>query len=87
MGSGAGSFLKVILKNFDVLAGYVFLLLLYFLPICFLNWRILIFWFGFRTDIHIMLLKSLKSVFLKKKKLFIEKKGAKFNKFLKPKLM
>ena len=36
-----------------------------------------------------MWLKSLKSVFFlkKKKNLFIEKKGAKFNKFLKPKLM
>ena len=34
-----------------------------------------------------MWLKSLKSVFKKKKILFIEKKGAKFNKFLKPKLM
>jgi len=33
MGSGTGSFLKVLLENFDVLAGYAFLL--HAVSICF----------------------------------------------------
>ncbi len=63
MGSGAGSFLKVLLKNFDVLAGYVFLFsfyLLYQFHLFAQNSKVYIFFFFFYWKILIVETKGVK---------------------------